>query len=122
MSNCMTSYQLSDEAITMKVGTNVRGRGIRQIPEDTAQAENLGYDFISTNETKHNPFLAATLASEHSTTMNVRTSIALAFARSPMDTAPTRCGRLHHVSRDREAIRHSIWNQVSESVRKVHEG
>lgn len=71
----------------MKVGTSVRGRGIRQIPEDTAQAENLGYDLISTNETRHNPFLAATLASEHSTAMNVRTSIALAFARSPMDTA-----------------------------------
>lgn len=71
----------------MKVGTNVRGRGLAQIPEDTIQAERLGYDFISTNETKHNPFLAATLASEHSSNMSVRTSIALAFARSPMDTA-----------------------------------
>ena len=71
----------------MKVGANVRGRGLAEIPEDTVRAERLGYDFISTNETKHNPFLAATLASEHSTTMSVRTSIALAFARSPMDTA-----------------------------------
>lgn len=71
----------------MKVGTNVRGKGLAEIPGDTTQAERLGYDFISTNETKHNPFLAATLASEHSTTMSVRTSIALAFARSPMDTA-----------------------------------
>ena len=71
----------------MKVGTNVRGRGLAEIPEDTVQAESLGYDFISTNETKHNPFLAAALAAEHSTTMSVRTSIALAFARSPMDTA-----------------------------------
>lgn len=71
----------------MKVGTSVRGKGLSEVPDDTAQAEKLGYDFISTSETKHNPFLAAVLASEHSTKMNVRTSIALAFARSPMDTA-----------------------------------
>lgn len=71
----------------MRVGTNIRDRGLSQIPEDTTLAERIGYNFISTNETNHNPFLAATLASEHSTTMNVRTSIALAFARSPMDTA-----------------------------------
>ena len=51
------------------------------------QAEELGYDFFSTNETKHNPFISAALACQSSEKIEIRTSIALAFARSPMDTA-----------------------------------
>ena len=71
----------------MKVGTGMRGGLVADIPENARKAEELGYDFFATNETKHNPFVTATLAAEHTKHAQVRTSIALAFARSPMDTA-----------------------------------
>lgn len=71
----------------MKVGTGIGEGSLSKIPADVKDAESLGYDFFSTNETKHNPFIPAALAAEHSSQMQVRTSIALAFARSPMDTA-----------------------------------
>lgn len=71
----------------MKVGTGMQGGLIADIPQKARNAEELGYDFFSTSETKHNPFISAALAAEHTNRAHVRTSIALAFARSPMDTA-----------------------------------
>ena len=71
----------------MKVGTGMQGGLIADIPQRARKAEELGYDFFSTSETKHNPFISAALVAEHTKRAQVRTSIALAFARSPMDTA-----------------------------------
>ena len=71
----------------MKVGTGMQGGLVAEIPQRVRKAEELGYDFFSTSETKHNPFVTAALAAEHASHAQVRTSIALAFARSPMDTA-----------------------------------
>jgi probable F420-dependent oxidoreductase len=50
-------------------------------------AEDEGYDGIWTAETAHDPFLALTLAAEHTTRPEIGTSIAVAFARTPMSTA-----------------------------------
>lgn len=49
--------------------------------------EELGYDAIHVAETVHDPFLVSLLALEHTSKLVVRTSVALAFPRSPMVVA-----------------------------------
>ena len=49
----------------MKVGTGMQGGLVAEIPQKVRKAEELGYDFFSTSETKHNPFVTAALAAEH---------------------------------------------------------
>jgi probable F420-dependent oxidoreductase len=53
------------------------------------EAEAAGYDGAWTAETSHDPFLACLLAAEHTERLEVGTSIAVAFARSPMTLAHT---------------------------------
>ena len=71
----------------MRVGIGLSGRSPGQIAESARSAESIGYDILSSSETNQNPFLPLAIASEHTERVNLRTSIALAFARSPMDTA-----------------------------------
>ena len=71
----------------MKVGTGIESRSVAEVSAAATRAEELGYDYFSSSETGHNPFLPLVLAAEHTERINLRTSIALAFARSPMDTA-----------------------------------
>lgn len=54
-----------------------------------AEQEGLGFDGIWAAETNHDPFLALTLAAEHTERVELGTSIAVAFARSPMTLAQT---------------------------------
>lgn len=51
------------------------------------EAERLGYDGCWTAEINHDPFLPLTLAAEHTTQIELGTSIAVAFARTPMTVA-----------------------------------
>ena len=51
--------------------------------------EALGYDGLWAAETNHDPFLALTLAAEHTERIELGTGIAVAFARSPMTLAQT---------------------------------
>ena len=71
----------------MKVGTGLDDNSLAGIAKDAARAESRGYDFIASNETKHNPFLPLVVAAEHTSRLDLLTSIALAFSRSLMDTA-----------------------------------
>ena len=71
----------------MKVGTSLTHGSIKEIATQSITAEKNGYDFITTNEAQHNPFFPIITASEHTTKIQLVTSIALAFSRSPMDTA-----------------------------------
>jgi probable F420-dependent oxidoreductase len=57
--------------------------------QSARDAEAAGYDGAWTAETSHDPFLACLLAAEHTERIEVGTSIAVAFARSPMTTAQT---------------------------------
>ncbi len=50
-------------------------------------AESLGFDGLWASETTHDPFLQLVLAGEHTQRMELGTAIAVAFARSPMNTA-----------------------------------
>jgi len=71
----------------MRVGTGADGRSLAGIREAAQKAESRGYDYYSSSETAHNPFLPLVTAAEHTERVGLRTSIALAFSRSPMDTA-----------------------------------
>src|SRR5262245_6853144 len=53
------------------------------------RVEAIGYDVLHVPETIHDGFAVALLALEHTDTITVRTSVALAFVRSPMLTAYT---------------------------------
>lgn len=71
----------------MKVTTGLQGRSTNEIMASARRAERLGFDVISSSETNHNPYLPLAIAAGYTENIALRTSIALAFARSPMDTA-----------------------------------
>lgn len=60
---------------------------MRDVPDHAKRVEALGYNALKVPETVHNGFLTAMLAVEHTTRLEVVTSILLAFPRSPMITA-----------------------------------
>lgn len=53
------------------------------------EAEEAGYTGAFTAETSHDPFLPLVVAAEHTEKLELGTSIAVAFARSPMTVANT---------------------------------
>ncbi len=57
------------------------------VPAWAARAEQLGFDVLHIPETVHDPFVASALALTATSRVRVRTSMALAFPRSPMLTA-----------------------------------
>ncbi len=89
---------------------------------DAATAlERRGYDCCWTAEINHDPFLPLVLAAEHTTTIELGTSIAVAFARNPMTVAnvgwdlqayserPLHPGsRLADQAAHREAVQHAV--------------
>jgi probable F420-dependent oxidoreductase len=57
---------------------------------DLARAtEAGGWDGLWVSEAKHDPFLSVAIAAEHTQSLTLGTSIAVAFARNPMTTAYT---------------------------------
>ena len=75
------------------VGTLKIDRGIPsdldRVPGVARGHEEAGYDGCWTGEINHDPFLPLLLAAEHTSTIEVGTSIAVAFARNPMTIAST---------------------------------
>ena len=49
--------------------------------------EDIGYDRAFSFEAKHNPFIPLAVAGEHTTSIELGTAIAIAFARTPMTLA-----------------------------------
>jgi len=68
---------------------SIRPSSLREIPEIARQAEDCGFSALWTSETQHNPFLPLTLAAEHSENLQLGTSLAIGFARSPTELAHT---------------------------------
>jgi probable F420-dependent oxidoreductase len=60
---------------------------IRQAPENAQVAESLGLDGVVTSEVKHDPFFPLAAAALATSRVELITSIAVAFARSPMTVA-----------------------------------
>jgi probable F420-dependent oxidoreductase len=59
------------------------------VPGRARDLEDLGYDGAVSVETSHDPFLPLALAAEHTSRVDLITSVAIALARSPMTTAST---------------------------------
>ena len=57
------------------------------VVEAAERVERRGYDGAWCGEMDHDPFLSLALAAEHTTTLQLGTSIAVAFARNPMTLA-----------------------------------
>ena len=105
-------------------GLKVDGAVSSQLANVTRAATTLerrGYDCCWTAEIDHDPFLPLVLAAEHTTTIELGTSIAVAFARNPMtvanigwDLAGVLRGPLHpragltDQAAHREAIQHAV--------------
>lgn len=71
----------------LDVGLAVDGKHLPLIAKLAPAAETLGFAGIWTSETKHDAFLPLALAAEHTRTIQLGTSVAIAFARSPMTIA-----------------------------------
>jgi probable F420-dependent oxidoreductase len=61
--------------------------GLANIAKAAGTLERRGYDCCWTAEINHDPFLPLALAAEHTTSIELGTSIAVAFARNPMTVA-----------------------------------
>lgn len=70
----------------LKVDRGVISR-LAGVADAARELERLGYDGCWTAEINHDPFLPLTLAAEHTTQIELGTSIAVAFARNPMNVA-----------------------------------
>jgi len=70
----------------MKVDGGIGGN-LAQAGSQAKELETAGYSGAWTAETSHDPFFPLLLAAEHTTTMELGTSIAVAFARNPMTLA-----------------------------------
>jgi probable F420-dependent oxidoreductase len=69
--------------IEMKLDVGVLVPNLLDMPALARAAEDTGFDALWTSETQHEPFLPLTLAAEHTTRIELGTSIAVAFPRSP---------------------------------------
>ena len=72
----------------MKIDGNI-GTDLRNVAKNAKEVEAAGYAGAWTAETSHDPFLPLLLAAEHTETLELGTSIAVAFARNPMTLANT---------------------------------
>lgn len=74
----------------MKVYTGTDPRmGLGDVGAYARRVEAAGYDGMHVSETVHDPFLLALIALQSTSRIVVRTSVALAFVRSPLLTAYT---------------------------------
>src|SRR6476659_10087377 len=70
----------------MKVDGGI-GTDLGKVAAEAREREEAGYSGIWTAETSHDPFFPLVLAAEHTSTVELGTSIAVAFARNPMTLA-----------------------------------
>jgi len=73
----------------MRVLTNLPQRDLRLVSESARASEAAGYDGVATQENKHEPFMALAVAAVATEKLQLATSVAIAFPRSPMVTAST---------------------------------
>jgi probable F420-dependent oxidoreductase len=70
----------------MKIDTGLTDN-LSQVPEHINKLESAGYDGAMSFETSHDPFFPLLLAAQNSQRIELMTSIAVAFSRSPMTLA-----------------------------------
>ena len=65
------------------------GKYLKSMNDTARAAEDLGFAGLWTSETKHDAFLPLAIAADATDKMDLGTSVAIAFSRSPMETAQT---------------------------------
>ncbi len=68
----------------MRLITGIPNDDLTKVPDSIARAETSGYDMVTTQENRHDPFLPLAVAAVTSERISLATSISIAFARSPM--------------------------------------
>lgn len=68
----------------MKLDTGLAAANLKDVPEAARAAEEAGFDGVWTAETAHDAYLPLAIAAEHTKTLKLGTSIAVAFPRSPL--------------------------------------
>jgi probable F420-dependent oxidoreductase len=71
----------------MRILTSVSGHDLNDIAGVCQNLETLGFTDLSAQENKQDAFLPLAIAATQSKVLNLRTSVSIAFARSPMSTA-----------------------------------
>jgi probable F420-dependent oxidoreductase len=97
----------------MKIATMINSPG--QAIADSAMLEELGYDALFTNESRHDPFVLSTLVAERTKRVEIMTYIAVAFARTPM-LAATSGYDLNLVSKGRFTL--GLGSQIKPHVER----
>lgn len=67
----------------MKIDVGILVPNLLDTPAIARAAEEIGFDALWTSETQHEPFLPLAIAAEHTSRIELGTSIAVAFPRSP---------------------------------------
>ena len=73
----------------LDAGLGTEGNYLRSVGETARAAEALGFAGLWTSETKHDAFLPLAIAANASQRIQLGTSVAIAFSRSPMEVAQT---------------------------------
>ena len=73
----------------LDAGLGTEGKYLKEIDRTARAAEELGFDGLWTSETKHDAFLPLAIAANETQEIELGTSVAIAFSRSPMETAQT---------------------------------
>ena len=71
----------------MFVKTSLREVPLAQVAATARLAEDLGFDGMTFSEVRHDPFVVAAVAASATTRIELATSVAIAFPRSPMVVA-----------------------------------
>jgi probable F420-dependent oxidoreductase len=75
--------------VKLDAGLGTEGDYLRGIDRTARAAEDLGFGGLWTSETKHDAFLPLAIAANETHGIELGTSVAIAFSRSPMETAQT---------------------------------
>src|SRR4028118_391881 len=73
----------------LDAGLGTEGDYPRRMDRTARAAEDLGFAGLWTSETKHDAFLPLAIAADATDGIELGTSVAIAFSRSPMETAQT---------------------------------
>src|SRR4028119_1420408 len=76
-------------ALKLDAGLGTEGDYLKRMDRTARVAENLGFAGLWTSETKHDAFLPLAIAANTTERIELGTSVAIAFSRSPMETAQT---------------------------------
>jgi probable F420-dependent oxidoreductase len=75
--------------VKLDAGLGTEGEYLKGMDKTARAAEDLGFAGLWTSETKHDAFLPLAIAANETHQIGLGTSVAIAFSRSPMETAQT---------------------------------